>query len=243
MDDALDALVARLVDLSTVDRDGARRLPPERELVEQLEMSRGSLRERLSQLESLGILDRRQGHGTYLRSPGSSVVRTTFALMGALGGVRPEQIDQAREMLEIVTTVEAAKVATDDDVAELGRLAESMVDATAAGEHEAGLEADLAFHRHLFTIVGNPILDVLQDGLAGMLRDTLAARRAKALRTETPAADGTYLTDTVHRQIVAALAERDPDAARIAIRHHFDHHDAVVGSTDDDVTARRDTHA
>ncbi|SDH45598.1 FadR/GntR family transcriptional regulator [Agrococcus jejuensis] len=241
MDDALDALVARLVDLSAIERDGTRRLPPERELVEQLDMSRGTLRERLSQLESLGILDRRQGHGTYLRSPGASVVRTTFTLMGALGGLRPDQVDQAREMLEIVTTVEAAKLATAADVAELGRLTDAMIAATAAAEHEAGLEADLAFHRHLVTIVDNPILDVLQDGLAGMLRDTLAARRAKALRTETPAADGTYLTDTVHRQIVAALAANDADAARIAIRFHFDHHDAVVGSTDDD--AGRDTTA
>lgn len=232
MDDALDALVARLVDLSTVEPDGTRRLPPERVLVERLDMSRGSLRERLSQLESLGILDRRQGHGTYLRSPGASVVRTTFTLMSALGGVEPEQVDQAREMLEIVTTVEAAKRATGDDVATLGALVEAMIAATARGDHDAALEADLAFHRHLFTIVGNPVLDVLQDGLAGMLRDTLAARRAKAMRTETPAADGTYRTDTVHRPIVDALAARDPDAARVAIRFHFDHHEAVVATGD-----------
>lgn len=232
MDDALDALVARLVDLSTVEPDGTRRLPPERVLVERLDMSRGSLRERLSQLESLGILDRRQGHGTYLRSPGASVVRTTFTLMSALGGVEPEQVDQAREMLEIVTTVEAAKRATGDDVARLGTLVETMIAATARGDHDAALEADLAFHRHLFTIVGNPVLDVLQDGLAGMLRDTLAARRAKAMRTETPAADGTYRTDTVHRPIVDALAARDPDAARVAIRFHFDHHEAVVATGD-----------
>lgn len=232
MDDALDALVARLVDLSTVEPDGTRRLPPERVLVERLDMSRGSLRERLSQLESLGILDRRQGHGTYLRSPGASVVRTTFTLMSALGGVEPEQVDQAREMLEIVTTVEAAKRATGDDVATLGAIVEAMIAATARGDHDAALEADLAFHRHLFTIVGNPVLDVLQDGLAGMLRDTLAARRAKALRTETPAADGTYRTDTVHRPIVDALAARDPDAARVAIRFHFDHHEAVVATGD-----------
>ncbi|MFC7431987.1 MULTISPECIES: FadR/GntR family transcriptional regulator [unclassified Agrococcus] len=232
MDDALDALVARLVDLSTVEHDGTRRLPPERVLVERLDMSRSTLRERLSQLESLGILDRRQGHGTYLRSPGASVVRTTFTLMSALGGVTPDQVDQAREMLEIVTTVEAARRATAADVATLGALVETMIAATACGDHDAGLEADLAFHRHLFTIVGNPVLDVLQDGLAGMLRDTLAARRATAMRAETPADDGTYRTDTVHRAIVDALGARDVDAARVAIRLHFDHHDAVVATSD-----------
>ena len=95
----------------------------------------------------------------------------------------------------------------------LGDLVETMIAATARGDHESALDADLAFHRHLFTIVGNPVLEVLQDGLAGMLRDTLAARRAKAMRTETPAADGTYRTDTVHRPIVEALAARAQELA------------------------------
>ncbi|MCH1881433.1 FCD domain-containing protein [Agrococcus sp. ARC_14] len=231
MHETLEAFAVQLIDLSHPEPDGSRRLIPERELCARLDVSRGALRERLSQLESIGILDRRQGHGTYLQSPGPDVIRTYFTTMRALGFLDSSEIAEAREMLETVVTVQAARRATPADAERLRTLVDEMVACTTAGEHDAASEADLAFHAGLFRIVDNPVFTMMQSGLAYALQQAMHERRAAALAAELPDAHGRMETDVVHYPIVDAIAANDPDAARAAIRRHFEIHSLITLET------------
>lgn len=237
MHETLEAFAIQLIDLSTPEPDGGRRLVPERELCTRLEVSRGTLRERLSQLESIGVLSRRQGHGSYLQAPGPDVIRTYFSTMRALGFLDAAEIAEAREMLETVVAVQAARRASAADAARLRAFVDEMVQCTAAGEHGAAAEADLAFHAELFRIIDNPVFTMVHTGLAHALAQHMHERRAAAIAALGAEHQGPVDTDTVHYPIVDAIAANDPDAARDAIRRHFEVHSLITLETAQEGTA------
>jgi DNA-binding FadR family transcriptional regulator len=218
----LPFLVRRLAEQAVPEPGTGRlRLPTERELGASLEVSRGSLREQLSMLEMLGFLDRTQGRGSYLQVPDAGFLRLYFDLSSQLDQLTYEQFSAAREMLEISVAEAAAEHATGDDVAELRALVDEMVRAADAGDQGRALEADLGFHRRLFTVVDNPIFTLMRDGLAHVLRGAVVERRRLAAERE-PAAEGAARpSDAVHYEVVEALAARDGAAAGAAMRRHF----------------------
>ena len=221
LSDRLELFVTRLLDLSTEDETGAKRLPPERELGSSLDMSRGALREQLSQLENLGVLRRRQGHGTYIDAPDVAFIRTYFTLMRQLDYLSDDQFATARALLEETIAAAAATAATDEDVTVLRSLVEDMIDLTAADDSTGALEADLEFHNRLYAIVDNPIFNMVNEGLSHVLRSNMQARRELANAIEERNGDGSMNTDFVHYAIVDAIAARDPETARVAMRKHF----------------------
>lgn len=227
----LSFLVRRLAEQAVAEPGTGRlRLPTERELGASLEVSRGSLREQLSMLEMLGFLDRTQGRGSYLQVPDAGFLRLYFDLSHQLDQLTHDQFSAAREMLEISVAEAAAEHATDDDVAELRGLVDEMV----RGDQDRALEADLEFHRRLFTVVDNPIFNLMRDGLAHVLRGVVVDRRRLAVERE-PAGDGSPRpSDAVHYEVVEALAARDGPAAGAAMRRHF----AVWRSAIDDSATR-----
>lgn len=221
MPDQLEALVARLRELATLDEDtGRRRLPPERVLGEALRMSRGALREQLSVLERLGFIDRTQGRGTYLASPSYDFVRTYFRIARDLGYLTDAEFSESRLLLEEALAEAAARRATPEQVAELRSDVDRMVASQAAGDFEDAHEADVAFHRRLQLIVDNSVLRFIHEGLSHVLRDDIAARRQEVAERGT-GPDGRVRTDSVHYEIVDAIAAGDPDGARLAMRRHF----------------------
>ena len=200
---------------------GRLRLPTERDLVATLEISRGALREQLSTLEMLGFLDRTQGRGSYLRVPDAGFLQLYFDLSRQLDQLSQEQFGSAREMLEISVAEAAAARATPGDVDALRGLVDEMVRAGDAGEDHRALEADLEFHRRLFVVVDNPIFNLVREGLAHVLRSEVVERRRLAAEREAMPPGAIRPSDAVHYEIVDALAARDGDAARTAMRRHF----------------------
>ncbi|MCA1187377.1 MULTISPECIES: FadR/GntR family transcriptional regulator [unclassified Saccharopolyspora] len=207
------------------------RLPTERELVSSLDISRGALREQLSMLEMLGFLTRTQGRGSYLGVPDAGFIQLYFDLSNELGQLGGGQFRSAREMLEISMSEAAARLATADDVEVLRDLVDEMVRASGAGEDDRALEADLDFHRRLFTIVDNPIFTLLHDGLSHVLRDEVVDRRRVAVARAPLAPGEERVIDTVHYGIVDAVENRDGEAARAAMRHHFEVWSSLTGES------------
>ncbi|MFC4006763.1 FadR/GntR family transcriptional regulator [Nonomuraea purpurea] len=200
---------------------GRLRLPTERELVESLDISRGTLREQLSMLEMLGFVDRTQGRGSYLQVPDATFLRLYFELSRELGHLDTIQFRTAREMLELSVAEAAARRATADDVDDLRRLVDEMVQASAQGDDQRAAEADMEFHRRLFAIVDNPIFTNLHDGLSHALRSEIAERRRLAIERSGLAPGQSRALDTVHYGIVEAIGERDAEGARAAMSRHF----------------------
>ncbi|MCP8617103.1 FadR/GntR family transcriptional regulator [Salirhabdus salicampi] len=104
------------------------KLPSERELSEQLMAGRSSVREALRAMELLGLIETRQGEGTFLREykPYQTVeLLSTFILRESNA---KEELLQVKEMLELNGTKEAMAHLQKEDVIELRRIIEMSQD-------------------------------------------------------------------------------------------------------------------
>ncbi|AWK88432.1 FadR/GntR family transcriptional regulator [Azospirillum thermophilum] len=185
------------------------RIPPEAELAAALQVSRNTVREAIRVLSHAGMLEVRQGNGTYVRSPVDPaetmrrIARTTL-----------------RDHLELRCTLEvqaaglAALRRTDSDLERIRGALEARGDTAAKEPGDAALEAfidrDIAFHMAVAEAAHNVALAELYRYFTGTMRGQLrAALRDSALpEPDLPA----------HHAVADAIAARDRAAAEEAAR-------------------------
>ena len=201
-DEAIERIKAMIVSGELRPGD---RLPREADLAERLGLSRNSLREAVRALSLIRVLDVRQGDGTYVTSLRPDVLLETVAFV--IDFHRDDSVLhllEVRRILEPAATAMAAMAMSDDDLAGLGELLESM--AKAADLNEL-IEGDLEFHRRIAAGAGNAVLASLIDSLSA---PTLRARIWRGLTQE----GATARTHEQHLAIHAALLSRQPEVAR-----------------------------
>ena len=192
------------------------RLPTERELAEQLGVSRTVLREALSSLEALGLLETRGTRGRWVAAGGSSERSRT--LVGAWLHQHAREIlevDEIRSVLEAHAIRSMSKWDAIDAAREAGASLRAQEEALDRGDAVAAAEGDAAFHRTLGSYTQNAALRALMDGLVDASR-----KGAFAVYSLPETAAGSLAQ---HRVIVEALADSDVEgAARLAQEHMLD---------------------
>ncbi|GAA5039784.1 DNA-binding FadR family transcriptional regulator [Thermocatellispora tengchongensis] len=193
------------------------RLPVEKELAETLGVSRGPLREGVSALSILGILNTRQGDGTYVTNLDATRLLAPMGFVVDLQGQgAAPHVHAVRRVLECEAARLAATKITDEALREARDV---LDDATrilqqTTPDHERLIETDIAFHRIIAAHSGNPVLIGLIEAFAGR---TVRARLWRSLHEE--GAD--LRAHAEHLAILQALRERDPEAARIRMANHL----------------------
>ncbi len=191
-------------------KDGDR-LPGERELCRRLGVGRASLREALKGLQVLGMIEMRQGEGTFVSSQNGFLTRP---LLWAISGTGPDsfsQLYEARRVLEGELAALAAERATDEELSAIEALVLRM---EAEGFTNVVLaEADVEFHLSIAKAARNV---VLQNLLTLLLHLTRQMTREIMLA---PTVSG--VTAQLHRQLYEAIKRRDAAGARAACAQHF----------------------
>ena len=188
------------------------RLPSERDLAKRLGVGRNSVREAVKVLEALGIVESRVGEGTFIvDAAGASLGRTIGFALATWGGTLVELL-QARQMIESEAARFAARRAEPADLAAI--LAEVDQMEAAGDDLYAYLAADMRFHRRIAAATHNAIAAGLVANLIDALEEVLRELRADQIAT---VAEGT----ATHRDIYAALAAGDADAAHHRMRVHL----------------------
>ena len=201
-DEAIERIKAMIVSGELAPGD---RLPKEADLAERLGLSRNSLREAVKALSLIRVLDVRQGDGTYVTSLQPEILLDTVGFV--LDFHRDDSVLhllEVRRVLEPAATAMAALAMTDEEIAALGVLVDSISSAPDLNELIA---ADLEFHHRIAVGSGNPVLASLIDSLSA---PTLRARIWRGLTQEGAASR----THEQHQAIHQALATRQPDLAR-----------------------------
>jgi GntR family transcriptional repressor for pyruvate dehydrogenase complex len=212
-----EEIVDQLLELITSGSLPEQRLPPERELCKQLEVSRASLREALSALNHLGVVETR-GKAKYGR-----IARARAELVARLGsgGAEQELVTdplEVRRMLEPEVAAGAAQRGTEQALDEIEHWLHLMEEAAERGERV--VEYDSAFHVSIARATGNHTLVQLIGAL------TEALRESRELSFEPYDAVQTALAG--HRAIVEALRAHDPNKARRAMRRHLDEVERLI---------------
>ncbi|KVC57084.1 GntR family transcriptional regulator [Burkholderia stagnalis] len=184
-------------------------LPAQRQLSEELEISRASLREALSTLEALGMLRIRAGKGVYVESAQATASHAwRFAEQSS-----PPDTYQMRYALEGFAARMAARVVTDDDIAWFeDNLAELHVALTENALDDAS-QLDFEFHMRIVNVAGNAAIESILRSSADIMKES---QRMPFYRREL-----LFSTWHEHRAIVDALIARDPAAAGAAIEAHI----------------------
>jgi DNA-binding FadR family transcriptional regulator len=187
-------------------------LPPERELAEQLRVSRTSVREALIALEVEGRVSVKVGAGVQVLAPPP---RTARPLAEPEAPIGPLDVLDARLVVEPETAALAATNARAEDVARLqdwcARLARDY------RQDSRTHDADRGFHMDIARISGNAALETL----VGMLWDQRRSALQRRFETIFATPEGYEATERDHAAIVNAIQSRDARAARDAMRNHL----------------------
>lgn len=193
------------------------RLPIEKDLATQLGVSRSSLREGVRALAVTGILETRQGDGTYVTALDPGRLLSPVSFLVELN--RPEDIADLQSVRRTLETEAAARAAlhiTTDELAAAEQILSGMEKLLHDEpiDHEAVMDADIAFHRIIAAASRNSTLAALVEALAGR---TVRARLWRAINEEGVELD----THLEHLAILTALKAHDPDAARLRMGVHL----------------------
>lgn len=191
---------------------GGARLPGERELCQQLGISRVSLREAIRVLEQTGYLDVKPGRGTFVRAP-------SISERAPLASWLREHTDLIRQLFELRELVEpglaalAARRSDPEVIAALTTTISEMEMAAAQSDRLLAIAADAEFHHILAHATGNSIIDELMHQLMHVIGEE---RRASLL---IPGQVDRAVAG--HKEILAAVAAGDQTAADVAMCQHL----------------------
>jgi GntR family transcriptional repressor for pyruvate dehydrogenase complex len=193
------------------------RLPGERELARQVDVSRPILRDALKRLESQGLLVTRPGGGTHVADViGQVFARPVLELIATHRKAAADYLEYRREV-EAIAADYAAQRATDDDLALLDAIVGRMQAAHAAGDFAEEAEIDVEFHNAVGECAHNIILLHTLRSCYRLLSDGIFHNRL--LIFDLPGARQALLAQ--HRAIHDAIRARDPSAARQAATEHM----------------------
>ena len=189
------------------------RLPPERDLAKLLGVSRPTLRAGIRSLAAVGILQSRQGAGTFVvKADGPpSLDSSPLKLMASLHGFTTGEMFEARKSLEMAIAGLAAERATGEQMASMAEAIAGMY--ASLDNPEQFLVHDMSFHQSVAAASGNRILTSLMNMVATILYD-VRSKTVKRARDFKESAE-------MHFHIYRAVRDRNPEAARNAMRDHL----------------------
>lgn len=197
------------------------RLPGEREFAEALGISRVPLREAISALCAMGILDKRQGDGTFVAAFSPQVLGRILRTYTMLDSTLADNLFEARLVVEGAAARLAARNATEEDVAQLHRQIDAMeqtIPAYVRGEKTLGdmlalddlfhLQCAAASHNQFYIQFVNIVHTAGSD--MGLYEAAYGKERERY-----------YESVDFHRQVVDAIAAGDAVKAEDAMCHHI----------------------
>jgi GntR family transcriptional regulator, transcriptional repressor for pyruvate dehydrogenase complex len=196
------------------------RLPSERLISEQMGVSRPSLREAISALQIVGVLESRPGDGTYVSAPTASEDITRQALTVLEECDSPYENMQARKAVEIGAAQLAIKVATDADLLTLKQAWDEKCTRGRKGDLEEYLRYGKEFHLAIARATKNRIIEGIVDRLLDLTIQPLWINMRRQYFQEDPSRIELMLD--IHDRIVKAISSRDTEKTIRELEIHFD---------------------
>jgi GntR family transcriptional regulator, transcriptional repressor for pyruvate dehydrogenase complex len=193
------------------------RLPVEKDLAAELQVSRGSLREGVRALSTMGILETRQGAGTFVTKLEPAALLSAMEFwVGLQDGERADQVHTVRRALETEAAAAAASSIGDEQLREAELLLERAHEAIGATpiDHNAAMQCDVEFHRLIAGASQNHVLAALIETVS---TKTIRGRMWRSIHDN----EGLMATHREHLGILDALRRHDAERARTRMANHL----------------------
>jgi GntR family transcriptional repressor for pyruvate dehydrogenase complex len=196
-------------------------LPPERELSETFRVSRTTVREAIRTLESMKLLQSRQGNGTYV------VASSEESLIQPLAAALYSEKDDIRDIFYIRKIIEphvaelAAENATPQELEELERILRKQEECI--GQGETIIETDSAFHNLMVKATKNRVMERLISALMDLLKQS----REKYLMEEENDERAVRSLEG-HRRVLSAVKMGDGEVARKSMLQHLEDIEEII---------------
>lgn len=188
---------------------------PERELAQALGVSRPTVREAIRRLVTLGLLEHRQGQGTFVRSIDAQREHNPLAAVMGEHNATLEELLEVRMGLEGQSVVLAAQRATAEDLQVMQKALEAMKAENAVGR--LGIEEDVAFHMALAFASKNPVQVYIMKNFYDLLHYGIK-ENLRALWEEPSSLP---IIARQHREIFEAVKGHNPETAYQAMKRHI----------------------
>jgi|AGTN01.1.fsa_nt_gi Transcriptional regulators len=189
------------------------RLPSENELKETFNVSRNTVRTALNKLNVLGILETRQGDGSYIKKLSIDMYLNTFVPAILIHEDSLMELIQLRKAIEIASASMAAERATQEDI----NIMQALLDSSrAAGDDmQAYAESTVNFHYHVALASKNPIFATMME----LIKYVLTSKMVNFLTYTRNDRNSTFY----HTMILESIKNRRPDEAAYLMERHMIH--------------------
>lgn len=187
------------------------KLPSENELARRMGVSRVSIRSALQRLSSIGLIESRQGEGTFVGTIDSGNYVNMMIPLTMLEMDDKQYVMEFRRIIESEQAALAAKRATDEDIKRLKENLTQMNQYHFSSQEFS--DKDIEFHLLLAEIGRNPLLIRTTNILKDFVMESIIyyTRQSKE-----------NLASPYHVKIIEAIEAHDPDGARKAMKLHLD---------------------
>ena len=191
------------------------RLPPERELAEQMGVSRASVREALQQLEMQGMLEIVHGGGSIVRNITGQEIRKTLELFLERDPKRVLELAELRAFMEAWAAREAARHRTEAELETMRGYLEEMERDFEKGQIR--YDVDFKYHTEIAGATHNTIYLHLIDNIYSLINYSIKIHREEVF---TGRGDQETILNH-HRTVYNAIRDGNPDAAEAATKEHL----------------------
>jgi len=189
----------------------AEKLPSEQELSNRFKVSRTVIREALKVLKERGLIDPRNGGGSYISRPSTDNISSVLNRIITMDNISNDDLHSMRLILETAAARLAAIHIKKAEVDHLEYILDKMLDTTLPLEQRIAYDAD--FHITIARSSGNVLVGMFVEVITILLKEYMLKGVAGSL--------GMKRTSAQHRNILEALKSRDPAAAETSIQEHL----------------------
>lgn len=199
------------------------RLDSVEQLAEQLQVSRSAIREALSALKAMGLIEIKQGSGTFVKSNQSN--QLDFPLSTAILTNKQDisHLLEVRKIIEVGAAASAAIHRTEEDIQSMLQILDEMK--RVQGDGELGEKVDFQFHAAISAASQNPLLTTLLDQVSGLMIETMKETRRIWLYSKKITSEKLY---DEHMQIFLAIKQQNEELAKHAMASHLSNVEKVL---------------
>jgi Transcriptional regulators len=191
------------------------RLPTERDLAAQLNISRTSVREALRALEVIGLVESRQGDGNFIRQNFEGSLFQPLSTMFMLEESKPKDILDLRRIIEVETAGLAAVNIDQNKLDYIKLLVDHMSN---TNDEDVNVNLDSEFHYTIARASGNFLFINILNVISNLMENFIKDARGMILSNK----ENSKELNKQHEDIYLALETHDLKAAQEAMRRHFE---------------------